>query len=233
MKKGFRVYLLIWVILLAVFQVICFVTPNQLGGYTKLDASFWTAWALITVAFVGQLVCAWFAFKADNLRRLFYNMPLLTISYTGLILMLICGAVTVAIPNLPAWVGAVVCLVILGFTAVAVIKAGAAADIVERVDEKVKSQTSFLRDLTVQADSLISQARSPEIKASCQKVCEAIRYSDPMSNPELSVVEARITVKLDELRTAVGSDDPDAVRITSEELISLIEDRNRKVKLLK
>ena len=226
MKKGFRVYLLIWVILLAVFQVICFVTPNQLGGYTKLDASFWTAWALITVAFVGQLVCAWFAFKADNLRRLFYNMPLLTISYTGLILMLICGAVTVAIPNLPAWVGAVVCLVILGFTAVAVIKAGAAADIVERVDEKVKSQTSFIRDMTAQANSLMVQANNPEINASCRKVYEALRYSDPMSNPELSVVEARITIKMDELSASVISGDAEKVKEIELGLLELINGRD-------
>ena len=233
MNKGFRAYLIVWVILLAVFQVICFVTPNRLAGYTKLDATFWIAWALITLAFVGQLVCAWFTFKAENLRRLFYNMPLLTISYTALVLMLICGAIAVAIPNLPAWVGAVICLVILGFTAVAVIKASAAAEIVERVDGRIVRKLDFMKMLSAEADSYLTHPENPEIGSVFKKVREAIRYSDPMSSENLADIEDRIRNGMETLKDRINSGDSEAVIQSGEELLQLIEERNKLCKLSK
>ena len=233
MKKGFKFYAVAWLVLLLVFNVLCFATPNELVGYTKLDATFWTAYIFITLAFIGQLICAFIAFKAENAKKLFYNMPLITVSYTGLVLTLIFGGLTIAIPNLPNWVGAVLCVIILGFTAIAVIKASAAADIVERLDEKVKMQTSFIKSMTAEAESLLSRVSDPEGKAACKKVYEALRYSDPVSNEALSVIEAKITVKMDELSAAVNANDTVKTKETSDELIVLVGDRNRRCKTLK
>lgn len=233
MKKGFKQYTAAWAVIFVIFQLICFVSPAKVGHYTKYDATFWTAWAFMTLAFVGQLFCAHMAFLADSARKLFYYMPLITISYSGLILMLLCGAVTIAIPNLPAWVGIILCVIILGFTAVAVIKAQAAADIVEQVDEKVKTQTSFIRNITAEAESLMARAQSPETKAACKKVYEAFRYSDPVSSPELADIEAEITVKMDELTEAVITGKEEKTREITDLVINLIIERNNKCKALK
>ena len=123
MNKNFKLYIICWAILLALFNVICFVTPNEAAGLNKFGGAFWIGYIFITAAFIGQLVCAYIAFKAENLKKLFYNLPLITLSYTGLILTLIFGGLAMAIPNLPVWVGAVTCLLILGFNAIAIIKA--------------------------------------------------------------------------------------------------------------
>ncbi len=233
MKKTFKRYAAVWAVALIVFNVICFVTPNELAGFTKLDKTFWTAYAFITAAFVGQLLCAYRAFKAENAQKLFYSLPLVTVSYTGLVVMLVCGAAVMMIPNLPAWVGAVVCLLVLAFTAMAVIKADTARELVEAVDDRIKTQTSFIKNLTVEAEGLMARAKSPEAKAACKKVYEAVRYSDPMSNEALSVIEAKITVKFNEFVSAVGSDDAEKAKEIADELVILVGDRNKKCKVLK
>ncbi len=139
MKKGFKFYAVIWAILFALFQVLCFATPRYVGNVDKFGGAFWASYAFICAAFIGQLICGWFAFRADSLKKLFYNLSLVRISYTGLVIMLIVGGACMAVPNLPNWVGAVVCAVVLAFTAIAVVKAAAAVVAVEKIDEKVKA----------------------------------------------------------------------------------------------
>ncbi len=233
MKKGFKTYALIWAVLLVIFNVICFATPNEMAGYTKLDATFWTAYIFMTLAFIGQLACAYKAFTAADAQRLFYNIPLITISYSGLVLMLIIGAAAIAIPGLPSWLAVIAGVVILGFTAIAVIKAGWAANAVSKVDERVAAQTSFIKSLIVDTESILSRAKSDAVKAECKKVHEAVRYSDPMSNDALSVIEAKITVKVDEFSSAVGVEDAEKAKEIADEIVILVADRNKKCKVLK
>lgn len=145
MKKGFKYYLSIWVILLAVFNVAVFVSPGEAGGYSKFGGAFWVGYIFITLSFIGQLICAYIAFKADNLQKFFYNVPLIRISRIGLVLTAILGTLCMAIPNLPNWIGVILCLAVLAFTAISVIKATAAGDIVSGIDEKIESKTSFNR----------------------------------------------------------------------------------------
>jgi hypothetical protein len=232
MNKKFKYYALVWAVLLVVFNVICFVTPNEAAGMNKFGGAFWTGYIFIIIAFIGQLVCAYIALNTNDKTRLFYNIPIIRISYTGLILTLIFGAACMAIPNLPNWIGIIVCLLILAFTAVAVIKAKAAADVVEHIDAKVKAQTVFVKSMTADAESLLSHVKTPEAKAACKKVYEAVRYSDPMSNDALSGVESQITLKFDELLNAVN-DGAENIGALADELVVLIGDRNKKCKLLK
>lgn len=233
MKKNFKSYLILWAILLAAFNVIVFLVRPVLPGYVIIyDARFWLAWAFINLAFVGNLVCAWFAFKAENAKKLFYNLPLITLSWSALIVMLIVGAGLMLIPDCQAWIAAIVCVLVLAFNAIAVVKAGWAAETVEKVDEKIKAKTQFIKTLTVDAETLCDRAKSDEAKAACKKVFEAIRYSDPMSNDALAEVENRITQKFNEFSEAVttGTDNIEAV---ADELVALVGERNKKCKLVK
>ena len=233
MKKSIGVYSVIWAICLAVFNVIVFVTPNEIGGVSKFTASFWVGYVFITVAFIGQLVCAFFALKAENIKKMFYRIPMISISYTGLILILIAGGIFMAIPTLPEWIGIIVCAIILAFNAIAVIKAIAAAEVVGGIDEKVKTQTFFVKSLAADAQSLMASAKSDELRTEAKKVYEAIRYSDPMANDALSELDIQIKRQFNAFSDAVKAEDDELAKETADALAEIIERRNQECKLLK
>ena len=233
MKKSFKIYSLIWAICFIVFNVITFVTPNEIGGVSKFNGSFWVGYVFITIAFIGQLTCAFVAFKAENLKKFFYNIPLLSISYGGLVAMLIVGSIFMAIPVLPEWIAIIVCVIILAFNTIAIIKATAAADIVSGIDEKIKTQTFFIKSLSGDAQSLMTSAKSDELRVEAKKVYEAIRYSDPMANAALSDLDAQIEKQFNAFSDAVKADDAELAKETAATLVEMVERRNQKCKLLK
>lgn len=229
MKKVFRFYFLLWLVLLVLFNVIAFVSVGWIA-YEKYTPSFWIGYGFITVSFLGQLGCAWVAFRETNLQKFFYNIPLFRVSYAGLIASFVAGGLCMLISPLPYWVGVLGCTLVLAITMLAVNKAAVAAQIVAGVDEKVKSGTHFIRSLTADAENLMAKA-SPANKAACKKVYEALRYSDPMSHYTLAPLEAKISNAFIALEaSAMAGED---ISAAAEELCTLIAERNRKCKVLK
>lgn len=234
MKKNFAYYALIWAVLMAVFCAIVFLVRPIIPGFTiAYDARFWVAFAFIILAAIVNLFCAFVAFGEDNQSKLFLNLPLITISWAALIAMLLVGAILMLIPNCPAWITAIICILIMGIDAISVIKASWATETVNNIDNKIRPQTAFIRNLTVDAQSILARAQSDYVRGECNKVYDAIRYSDPMSNDALSVIEAKITVKMDEFSTAVVSDNSVRVREIADELVILVAERNNKCRALK
>lgn len=232
-KKNFSLYAIVWVILVALFNAIIFITPSEFEGESKFTDSFWIGYALVTIGFIGQLICSYIGLKDDNLNKLFFNIPLLRVSIIGLVVSAVAGSVFMAFFNVEAWISALVSLIILAFVAIATIKAKATGDIVEAVEKKIKEQTFFIRNLTVDAENLLARANTPETKATVKKVYEAIRYSDPMSNDNLNEIEGRIGYEFKTFEMAVKSGDTAVVENQAEELLILINNRNNKCKALK
>ena len=168
MKKVFKFYSIIWAVLLALFNVISFVSVGW-AGISKYTPSFWIGYAFITLSFIGQIVCAYFALKDNDIKKTFYNVSLIAASYTGLILSFVFGGLCMLLSPLPYWVGIILCTIILGFNVIAVVKATAAIDIVGGIDKKVKEKTLFIKSLTVDAETLMSRAKSEAVKAECKK----------------------------------------------------------------
>jgi hypothetical protein len=199
----------------------------------KYGGAFWVGYVFMRVAFFGQLACAFIAFKTNKMDKFFCNIPLLSISYSGLIVMLIAGTACIVIPDLPNWIGILVCTLILAINVIAIIKAAAASAVVSGIDEKIKEKTAFIKNLSIDAQCLVTSAKTDELRREAEKVYEAIRYSDPMSDSALADLDAKIERQFDAFEAAIKVEDLELAKEVSSALFEVIERRNQKIKLLK
>ena len=226
MKKKFLVYAVCWFLMFALFNVVVFVTPSEVEDETKFTAGFWIGYGFSSAAFLGQLLCAFIALKQTESKRVFYNIPLVSISYGALITTLVVSGMFMAIPALPAWIAAIICSGVLAFSIIAVVKAKAAAEAVSGVDVKLASSTAFIKTLTARANVVMLNTSTPELKAEAKRVYEAIRYSDPMSSEKLAEVENELSEKFAEF-------EQNTTVATANEIIALVNKRAELCKLLK
>ncbi len=226
MNKKIRVYDFIWAVFFLAFQVIYFIMPP---GHTGSKTAYW----LITLAFAGQYLCAFLALKETNLKKLFYGIPMILISYVGLTFTILCGILLMAVPGFPDWAGVSLCVGIFAFTAAAAAGAKAEVDFAGQVDEKARLQTFFIKNLTAEAESLAAKAGSEEIRAACKEVYEAARYSDPMSDGSLAGIESEISEKFAAFSAAVAEENITKVKTLAKETAALLHIRNQKCRMLK
>ena len=231
MKKYIKSYVILWAMLLALFNVIAFISPGWIG-YNKFVGSFWIGYSFIILSFLGQLGCAFVTLREENATKLFYKLPVINISYIGLIAAFVVGGLCMLISPLSSWICILACVITLAAVALPILMVNVAADAVIKIDEKVKTDTFFINSLAVDAEALMNKASIPEAKTAAKEVYEAVRYSDPMSAPALASDEAQITIKFNEFSNAITNGDGDARKL-AEELIVLIKSRNSKCRLLK
>ncbi|MBP5261118.1 MAG: hypothetical protein J6Z43_03205 [Clostridiales bacterium] len=230
MSKITKNYAIVWAVLLALFNLIVFVSPGWAGA-EKYSGAFWTAYAITTVVFILHLVFTLFAFKdtGGSKQKLFLNVPIIWISYVGLIVTIIAGSLCMLNSFLPTWAAAIVMGIMLAVFLVSVVKAKIAIDAVEEVGAKVQASTSFIKELRTDAESLAGRA-SPASRDICTKISDAIRYSDPVSNELSASVESDLRVKFDEFAAVVKGGDDSKVEALGNELLDLIDERNKKCK---
>ena len=233
MKKTFGSYIIGWLAALGLFNLITFITPNEIDGISKFDTLFWVSYAFITLFFIGQLVCAYFVFRANSLQKSFYNIPLFSISISALITMLVVGGICMSVIQIPEWIGIIACSIVLTFNVIAVAKATIAVNAVSEVDKKIKTKTLFIKMLTAEAEALMAKTEDEQMRNIIKSVFDAIRYSDPMSDAALFSVEGQIADSFKDFAIAVETNNTDAVQTLSKTLLSLISERNAKCKILK
>ena len=225
MKKNFKYYAIAWGVMLAVFNSVLIIVTANTVGFENVKGLFWFTFALINLSFVVQLLCARSAFSGDA-DKLFLNIPLIRVSIIGTIVLFFIGLAFLLINSIPAWITAVVCIIIVVVNAFAVIRAKAAADIVHDKDVQIKQQTSFIRNITADAQILLNSARTEDEKKHLTDIYEALRYSDPMSCPELKSIEEDIQYHFISLKKEYSDEKVG-------ELLNLIKSRNIRCKSLK
>ena len=232
MRKKFKYYVIGWALLFVIFNIASFAVPGW-PTLEKTTASFWIGYVFVNVSFIGQLFCAWMAFKEESIKKTFYNISLFSVSYAGLISSFVVGAICKIITPLPYWVGAIVCPLVLAVNLVAIIKAKIAVELVSGVDQKIEIATSFIYEMREESETALARAKTEEAKAVCKKVRDAFKYSDPMSHEGLVSVEVEIKDHFALFAKAISERNSDVISTESEQLLELITDRNNECKRLK
>ncbi len=231
--KKFAVYSIAWAIVLGLFNLVAFITPAKDPAIGKYTASFFIAYGAITLAFILNLICTLVLFRSKNYTKSFYRTPLVLISFTALFVMLPVGAVFMWLPALPYWIGIIVCYAVLGANIIAIIKAASTVALVSGTDHDMEILTAFIKTAAASAGLLVKELTDPILRESAVKVYEALRYSDPVSDPALIKTEREISAHYDTFADAARAGDTELATTTLPALLSAIDLRNAQAKTVK
>lgn len=220
-KNSTKGYVLLG-ILFALVSIIAFAVP------TAKTATFWIAYVFTAAAFAAQIGIWKTALgKEGTLKSKFLGFPIVHIGIVYAIIQVIAFAVFLFAPTLPTWSAIVVCPIIAGLSAVCMISADAGRNEIERVEAKVQNKDFYVREMQADIELLADNESDAAVKTALTHLAEKIRFSDPMSNEQLADLENKISIKAAELKTASSK-----LEIITE-LNSLLDERNKKCKILK
>ena len=220
-KNSTKGYVLLG-ILFALVSIIAFAVP------TAKTATFWIAYVFTAAAFAAQIGIWKTALgKEGTLKSKFLGFPIVHIGIVYAIIQVIAFAVFLFAPTLPTWSAIVVCPIIAGLSAVCMISADAGRNEIERVEAKVQNKVFYVREMQADIELLADNESDAAVKTALTHLAEKIRFSDPMSNEQLADLENKISIKPAELKTASSK-----LEIITE-LNSLLDERNKKCKILK
>ena len=222
--------LLILAIIFIVYNVLAFVIPFQ-----RVNV-FWIAYSFSVISVLTILIADWIAFRdADSLRRVFFGLPVLKIAYGSLFVQLIVCAIlmiTSSFISVPVWLAVIPCTLIISAGALGIVKADWARVKIEQIDTQHVENTRFIQEFRINLESLIPRVTDSALKTKIEKLSEAVRHSDPVSNEGLSDLENEMELKLVSLKQAIFEGNADGDEHASE-ISFLLNERNQKCRLLK
>ena len=214
-------------IIMAMYNVVVFVVPFVRG------ANFWVGYGFTMLAMVITAAVGFFAFDRESAQSKVYRIPLISVVWRYLVIQIIAGLLLMILQFIPFQYGIAANVVILGATLIGLITLNIAREEIERIDGEVKEKVFYIKSLQADVEGLVAKAPDESAKKALKALAETIRYSDPMSSPQLATIENRIEGKVTALVETVESADSDAIKAACDELQQLFAERNRKCKMLK
>lgn len=222
MKKNTPFAHIILGIVFVLMNVIAFAVP------TDKTASFWITYTFSAVAFIIQPFVWKIAFgKGKELKSKFLGIPLIHVGLVYLVIQLIAFVLFMAFPNIPSWIAVIVNALIIGVSLICLISTEVGTKEINKVEEKVKQKVFYIKELQIDVEMTAQRETDAETKKALEALAEKIRFSDPMSSEQLFDLENKIKEKVEELKTS-----GDKITL-SKDVELLLEERNRKCKLLK
>ncbi len=230
MKKNAK-QLMIGGIALVLFLVLTLAIP-----FPK-TAAYWIAFVFGLIAVAAQAYVMKTAFnKGEPVKSKFYGYPIARIGVIYLAVQLAVSFLLMALGfafKVPVWAALVVCVLILGVSAIGFIAADIMRDEVERQDAQLKTDVKAMRALQSKTASLAGLCADEETKKALTDLAEKFRYSDPVSSDATAALETDLTAAVDELQAAVVDSDNAAAKQLCVKIEAALAERNRLCKLNK
>lgn len=227
MKKGFKYYLVVWLCVVSLFNMICFVTPETIMGQDKFANGFWPGYVFITVSFILHLLFAAYILREGGKSRQTVRIPLIMISVAEMIVLLLIGSLCMLLPGIAAWVKIILCYVILIISVLVLLLVKAAGEHTSLSNDVLNRKTSVCREMTARVERLKTGAGKESFGLEIGKVYEALRYSDPVSNSKTAAVEEKIQAIIEKLENMdIDQKNGDEAKGMVRELLQLVQERS-------
>lgn len=220
MKNNKLIYLL--GLLVIIFTALSFFIPFQ---HTD---TFWTAFIFGIFAFAAQILFYNKSFgNAESLISKLYAFPIAKIGLIYLSIQVVVSLVFMAIAHVVSMRWPFLAGIILAALAgIGLIATDEARSIIEKQEIIVPDRTVRITKLRNEANALLSSIKDPELKIEVQKICEAIRYSDPVTGAGLEETDDALLTSIKEIRR-----EPKLIAVKT--FVEQLEERNRLCRSMK
>ena len=229
MKKSNIAAAIVASILLVIYNLLVFVLP-----FGKNDI-FWLSYGFTMDAFVIAGAACVIAFRSGkSVTSKFSGYPIARVGIIYLVVQVILCFIFMTLSQwLPIWLGVLVYALVLGTAVIGLIATDAVRDHIQYEDAKLKANVSTIRSAQSAVNLLVLQCQSEEAANALRSLSEDLRYSDPVSSPELEQIEAALAGSIDVLRQTVNSQRSDYILSQCKHISALLAERNRLCKLSK
>lgn len=219
-------------IMMVVLNVILFAVP-----FNK-TITFWISDGAFMIAVAAQVPIYGIAFKNNStLTSKVYGWPIMSVGLRFLMLITGCAVVLMllsgSIKNFPVWISVVVYVGLYGAAAIGLIAAESTRNFTASGDMKLEEQTTFMRKLYAEINTLKSTASDRELVGIVTKLAELIRFSDPVSCSEVFEQEGTLYETFSELKESVKAKDIEKVKTLDKKFKEQLEERNSMCKYAK
>jgi hypothetical protein len=197
---------------------------------------FAIAYAFGVISIIAFVASFFLAFeKAKTIKVKFLSFPIFKVGLIYLVVQISISTILMIISTffpLYTWIAVVPCVVVLAIVLIKTLTIDLSREKMANISVKQEINTAFIRGLQVNLDALSERVSENSIKLKLSKLSEAVKYSDPVSNIELTEIETRMEVIFNELKSAVYAGRYD-IESQINELANLLSERNTKCKMSK
>lgn len=215
----------IYAIILVVYIIGFLIIP-----FNKVAAS-WISFAFTIIAIAASLFVFNQAFNSkETLVSKIYGYPIFRVGAVYALAQLAIGIVICAIGAfvaVPYWVALLLSIIMLGAAAIGVIITDNTRDLVEHVDETVKVDTEVVTNFQINIAGVVDCCEDSNLKLELEKLNDAFRFSDPVSNAKTKEAEDKINVLLNELKANVESNNISESTTLVKKITNALAERNR------
>jgi hypothetical protein len=130
------------------------------------------------------------------------------------------------------WIAIVPCVLMLAAVIIKSITIDVAKEKIENIAVRQEVNTSFIRTLRVDLESLSNRVLKDSLKIKLSKLSEAVRFSDPVSNAALSEIETKMKDVFAGIKSGISSGRDD-IEPQIDELNNLLLERNKMCRISK
>lgn len=222
MNKKSLLYILLDLIFLAVFNTVFFL----IGG-TEHPASVWISYGFIHFSYLMILVTPFLIRKSSSAAV--FGFSLYSVSAVYFFVEFIVGLVFIFIGSESCKVSLVVQIIIAGFYAIMLISNLIANEYTSDSVERHEDEVAYIKNAASRVKILIGKASDKKANKEIEKAYDILHSSPSRSVATVKLLEEEIKNKVSELEDVVASNNTTAIINVSGEIISLTEERNRKI----
>ena len=224
MNKKSILYILLDLVFLAVFNTVFFVV-----GGSNHPASAWLSYGFIHFAYLMVLITPIATRKSSSAAV--FGFTLYSVSSVYFIVEFIVGLVFIFVRSESYKAALVVQVIIAGIYAILLISNMIAnehtADSIERHEDEV----AYIKNAASRVKALIGKAGEKKANKEIEKAYDLLHSSPTRSIATIKSLEEQINNKVFELESAVSTNNTSLIISHAGEIVSMTEERNRKIRL--